>query len=89
MKTARELLNDSDGGQAIAFALEYGGLGLNALLELVAQRARQEALEMAAKVCEGERCKESCVHLTCDALMLVENDILGIPTTPGDGEAGR
>lgn len=92
MKLALELVSAMELPADLVGALGAGIVSresIAGLFELVAQRARKEALEMAAKVCEGERCKESCFHLACEALMLAANDIRGIPTTPGDGEVGR
>ncbi len=87
MKSARQLLNDSEGGKALANALksvDNGGGGLNALFELIAQRARQEALEMAALRVED------CTMFQADRHRArLADAIRAIPTTPGDGEAGR
>ncbi len=84
MKSAREIACTDKMGDCEALTGPMTGshsLECDARTEAI-QAAREEMRDAAANVCEGWRCKERCVHLACEALMLAANDIRGLPVAP-------
>lgn len=95
MKRALEMVTAMELPADIVGALGAGLIGRDSftgLCELVAQRAREEAFEMAAAAVECEACEARCLHTECATRKTAARDIRDIPTTPpaanADGTKG-